>query len=450
MFAHDAPSPTTAQLMIAPKEFARRRRQLMRMAGNDSIVIVAAAPERMRNNDAHYPYRQDSDFHYLTGFAEPDAVLVLVPARAASETILFCRERDRERERWDGPRVGTDGAIATLGMDDAFPIDDIDDILPGLIEGRSRVYYHFGRDTEFDLKLIGWVNRVRAQVRQGAKPPHEFVALSHLLHDLRLYKSRGELRLMRKAAKIAAAAHVRAMHAARPGMNEHEVEAELLHTFRSNGAVPSYEPIVGGGANGCVLHYRANNAPLRDGDLLLIDAGAEYQCYASDITRTFPTNGRYSPEQRALYDIVLAAQLAGIDEVRAGRPFDAYHDAAVRSITRGLIKLGLLQGSIERNLREHTYRKFYMHKTGHWLGLDVHDVGDYRIDGEFRLLEPGMVVTVEPGIYIAPDQKGVPARFRGIGIRIEDDVVVTNGDPEVISAGAPKDPDVIETLMARQ
>ena len=422
----------------------------MRMAGNDSIVIVAAAPERMRNNDAHYPYRQDSDFHYLTGFAEPDAVLVLVPARAASETILFCRERDRERERWDGPRVGTDGAIATLGMDDAFPIDDIDDILPGLIEGRSRVYYHFGRDTEFDLKLIGWVNRVRAQVRQGAKPPHEFVALSHLLHDLRLYKSRGELRLMRKAAKIAAAAHVRAMHAARPGMNEHEVEAELLHTFRSNGAVPSYEPIVGGGANGCVLHYRANNAPLRDGDLLLIDAGAEYQCYASDITRTFPTNGRYSPEQRALYDIVLAAQLAGIDEVRAGRPFDAYHDAAVRSITRGLIKLGLLQGSIERNLREHTYRKFYMHKTGHWLGLDVHDVGDYRIDGEFRLLEPGMVVTVEPGIYIAPDQKGVPARFRGIGIRIEDDVVVTNGDPEVISAGAPKDPDVIETLMARQ
>ena len=436
--------------MIEPKEFARRRRQLMRMAGNDAIVIVAAAPERVRNNDAHYPYRQDSDFHYLTGFAEPDAVLVLVPARAASETILFCRERDRERERWDGPRVGTDGAIVTLGMDDAFPIDDIDDILPGLIEGRSRVYYHFGRDTEFDLKLIGWVNRVRAQVRQGAKPPHEFVALSHLLHDLRLYKSRGELRLMRKAAKIAAAAHVRAMHAARPGMNEHEVEAELLHTFRSNGAVPSYEPIVGGGANGCVLHYRANNAPLRDGDLLLIDAGAEYQCYASDITRTFPINGRYSPEQRALYDIVLAAQLAGIDEVRAGRPFDAYHDAAVRTITRGLIKLGLLQGSIERNLREHTYRKFYMHKTGHWLGLDVHDVGDYRIDGEFRLLEPGMVVTVEPGIYIAPDQKGVPARFRGIGIRIEDDVVVTNGDPEVISAGAPKDPDVIETLMARQ
>jgi Xaa-Pro aminopeptidase len=434
--------------MIETKEYARRRRQLMRMAGPDAIVIVAAAPERVRNNDAHYPYRQDSDFHYLTGFAEPDAVLALVPGRRASETILFCRERDAERERWDGPRVGTEGAVTRYGLDDAFPIDDIDDILPGLIEGRTRVYYHFGRDTEFDLKLIGWVNRVRAQVRQGAKPPHEFVALSHLLHDLRLYKSRGELRLMRKSAKIAAAAHVRAMQATRPGMNEHEVEAELLHTFRRHGAVPSYEPIVGGGANGCVLHYRANNAPLKDGDLLLIDAGAEYECYASDITRTFPVGGRYTPEQRALYDLVLAAQLAAIEEVRAGRPFDAYHEAAVRTLTRGLVKLDLLGGSVEKNLREQTYRKFYMHKTGHWLGLDVHDAGDYRVDGEFRVLEPGMVVTVEPGLYIAPDLKGVPAKFRGIGIRIEDDVVVTSGDPEVISDGVPKDADAIEALMA--
>ncbi len=420
----------------------------MRMAGDDAIVIVASAPQRVRNNDAHYPYRQDSDFHYLSGFGEADAVLVLVPGRKPGETILFCRERDPERERWDGPRSGTDGAVAAFGMDDAFPIDDIDDILPGLIEGRTRVYYHFGRDSEFDLKLIGWVNRVRERVRQGARPPHEFVALSHLLHDLRLYKSRNELRLMRKSAKIAAAAHVRAMRATRPGMNEQAVEAELLHAFRSEGAVPSYEPIVGGGANACILHYRANNAPLNDGDLLLIDAGAEVDCYASDITRTFPVNGRWSPEQRALYDIVLAAQLASIEEVRAGRTFDAYHDAAVRRITRGLCRLGLLSGSVEKNLREHSYRRFYMHKTGHWLGLDVHDVGDYRVDGEFRVLEPGMVVTVEPGIYIAPDQKGVPARFRGIGIRIEDDVVVTRGDPDVLSKGAPKDPDAIEALMA--
>jgi len=434
--------------MIETREFVRRRRQLMRMAGRDAIVIVPAAPERVRSNDSHYPYRQDSDFHYLSGFAEPDAVLALIPGREQGETILFCRERDAERERWDGARVGTEGAVREYGFDDAFPIDDIDDILPGLIEGRTRVYYHFGRDPEFDLKLIGWVNRVRADVRKGAVPPHEFVALSHILHDLRLYKSRGELRIMKKSAKIAAAAHVRAMRATRPGMNEHEVEAELLHEFRRHGAVPSYEPIVGGGANACVLHYRANNAPLRDGDLLLIDAGAEYECYASDITRTFPVNGRFSPEQRALYDIVLAAQSAAIDEVRPGRAFDAYHEAAVRMITRGLIKVGLLEGSLEKNLRDHAYRKFYMHKTGHWLGLDVHDVGDYRIDGEFRVLEPGMVVTVEPGLYVAPELKKVPARWRGIGIRIEDDVVVTRGEPVILTDGVPRDADAIEALMA--
>jgi Xaa-Pro aminopeptidase len=434
--------------MIATNEFVRRRRQLMRMAGRDAIVIVPAAPERVRNNDSHYPYRQDSDFHYLSGFPEPDAVLALIPGREQGEMILFCRERDAERERWDGTRAGTEGAVGDYAFDDAFPIDDIDDILPGMIEGRTRVYYHFGRDPEFDLKLIGWVNRVRADVRKGAVPPHEFVALSHLLHDLRLYKSRGELRLMRKSARIAAAAHVRAMRATRPGMNEHEIEAELLHEFRRHGAVPSYEPIVGGGANACVLHYRANDAELRGGDLLLIDAGAEYECYASDITRTFPVNGKFSPEQRALYDIVLAAQAAAIDEVRPGRSFDAYHEAAVRVITRGLIRVGLLDGSLEKNLREHAYRRFYMHKTGHWLGLDVHDVGDYRVDGEFRMLEPGMVVTVEPGIYIAPDSKKVPARWRGIGIRIEDDVVVTRGDPEILTDAVPRDPDAIEALMA--
>ena len=434
--------------MIETREFVRRRRQLMRMAGRDAIVIVPAAPERVRSNDSHYPYRQDSDFHYLSGFSEPDAVLALIPGREQGETILFCRERDAERERWDGARAGTEGAVRDYGFDDAFPVDDIDDILPGMIEGRTRVYYHFGRDPEFDLKLIGWVNRVRADVRKGAVPPHELVALSHLLHDLRLYKSRGELRIMKKSARIAAAAHVRAMRTTRPGMNEHEVEAELLHEFRRHGAVPSYEPIVGGGANACVLHYRANNAPLRDGDLLLIDAGAEYECYASDVTRTFPVNGRFSPEQRAIYDIVLAAQTAAIDEVRPGRAFDAYHEAAVRVITRGLIKIGLLEGSLEKNLREHAYRTFYMHKTGHWLGLDVHDVGDYRIEGQFRLLEPGMVVTVEPGIYIAPGLKKVPARWRGIGVRIEDDVVVTRGDPVILTDGVPRDADAIEALMA--
>src|SRR6478735_6705734 len=434
--------------MIDRKEFARRRKQLMCIIGDDAICIVPAAQERLRNNDSHYPFRQDSDFHYLTGFPEPEAVLALIPGRSHGEVILFCRERDAEREAWDGARAGAEGAVRDYGMDDAFPIADIDDILPGMIEGRSRVYYHFGRDADFDVTLIGWVNHVRSQVKRGARAPHEFVALGHILHDLRLYKTRDELRLMRKAAKIAAAAHVRAMRTVRAGMNEHEIEAELLHEFRRQGAVDSYQPIVGGGENGCVLHYHANNAPLRDGDLLLVDAGAEYQCYASDITRTFPVNGRFSPEQRAIYDIVLTAQTAAIDEVRPGRAFDAYHEAAVRVITRGLIRLGLLEGSLEKNLREQTYRPFYMHKTGHWLGLDVHDVGDYRIDGEFRQLEPGMVVTVEPGIYISPDLRKVPARYRGIGIRIEDDVVVTRGDPVVLTSDVPRDADAIEALMA--
>ena len=436
--------------MISTKEYARRRRQLMRMAGREGIVVVPAAPERIRNNDATYPYRQDSDFHYLCGFGEPDAVLALVPGRKAGEAILFCRERDALREAWDGARVGPEDASEKLGVDDAFPIDDIDDILPGLIEGRERVYYHFGRDAEFDLRLIGWVKRVQTLRGPEARTPREFVALSHLLHDLRLYKSRDELRLMRQAAAIAAAGHLRAMRHARPGRHEHEVEAELLHAFRSAGAVPSYEPIVGGGANACVLHYRANNAPLRDGDLLLVDAGAEVGCYASDITRTYPVNGRFSPEQRALYDVVLAAQRAAIAAVRPGQPWTASHDAAVKTIATGLCQLGLIKGPPRAAVESGSYKAFFPHKTGHWLGLDVHDVGDYRVDGEPRELEPGMVLTVEPGIYIAPDAKGVAAKWRGIGIRIEDDVVVTSGVAEVLTDGVPKDPDEIEALMAQR
>lgn len=439
----------SAASAVPRNEFLRRRKQLMRMTGRESIVIVAAAPERIRSNDAHYPYRQDSDFHYLTGFPEPEAVVALIPGRAHGEHILFCRERDPERERWDGPRAGAEGAVEQYGFDDAFPIGDIDDILPGMIEGRERVYYHFGRDTDFDLKLMGWVNRVRSLVRAGAKPPHEFVALGHLLHDMRLYKSRAELRVMRRAARITADAHVRAMRAVRPGMNEGAIEAEVLHEFRTQAAVAAYEPIVGGGANACVLHYRGNSAPLRDGDLLLLDAGAEYQCYAADVTRTFPVNGRYSPEQRAIYDVVLEAQLAAIDAARPGNSWIAPHDAALRAITRGLIRLGLVKGTVDAAIRDEAYKPFFMHKTGHWIGLDVHDVGDYRIDGEFRELEPGMVMTVEPGLYIAADEKRVPAKWRGIGVRIEDDVVVTRGEPDVLTSAVPKDPDEIERLMSR-
>lgn len=433
---------------IRQAEYARRRRQLMRMAGPDAILILPAAAERIRSNDTHYPYRQDSDFWYLSGFEEPDAVLVLVPGRAHGETLLFCRERHPEREAWDGPRAGPDGAIERYGMDDAYPIGDMDEILPRLIEGRSRVYYHFGRDQEFDLKLIGWVNRVRAQVKQGAQPPHEFQELGHLLHELRLFKSADERKLMRHAGNIAAEAHVRAMQAARAGMTEYQIEAELLHTFRRHGAVASYESIVGSGPNACVLHYRANNATLRDGDLLLIDAGAEYQGYASDITRTFPVNGRFSAAQRAVYQLVLDAQHAAIAASVPGVSWIAPHEAAVEVLAEGMLRLGLIKGTLEQCLRDHTYRRFYMHKTGHWLGLDVHDVGDYRIDGDYRLLEPDMVFTVEPGLYIPPGSKGVAAKWQGIGVRIEDDVVITKGGNTVLTDGVPKDVDAIEALMA--
>lgn len=434
--------------MIKPAEFARRRKQLMRMADEDAILILPSAPERVRSHDTHYPYRQDSDFWYLSGFPEPEAVLVLVPGRAHGEVLLFCRERDAEREAWDGPRAGPEGAVDAYGVDDAYPIADLDEILPGLLEGRSRVYYHFGRDTEFDLKLIGWVNRVRSQVRHGAQPPHEFLELGHLLHELRLFKSPGELKLMRRAATIACEAQLAAMRATRAGGHEYEVEAALQYTYRRHDAVAAYEPIVGAGANGCVLHYRANKAALADGDLLLCDAGAEYDGYASDITRTWPVNGRYGKEQRALYDIVLAAQHAAMDQARPGRPWILGHEAAVEVLTEGLLSLGLLKGSLKAALQSGAYRRFYPHKTGHWIGLDVHDVGEYKVAGDYRELEPGMVFTIEPGIYIPPGSKGVAAKWQGIGIRIEDDVAITKTGHEVLTDGVPKDADAVEAVLA--
>ena len=429
--------------------FARRRKQLMRIAGDDAILVLAAAPERIRSRDTHYPYRQDSDFWYLTGFEEPAAVLVLVPGRAHGEALLFCRERDPEREGWDGPRLGPERACEALDFDDAYPIDDLDDILPGLLEGRSRVYYHFGRDTDFDLKLIGWLNRVREQVRHGAQPPHEFLELGHLLDELRLFKSADELKLMQRAADIAMVAHVAAMRAVRPGMHEYELQAELEREFRRADAVPAYGSIVGAGANACVLHYVANNAPIRDGDLVLIDAGAEHRGYASDITRTFPANGRFSKEQRALHDVVGAAQTAALAQARPGVAYEAMHAAAVEALTEGLLRLGLLKGALRKNIADGGYKRFYRHKTGHWLGLDVHDVGDYRLDGESRLLEPGMVLTVEPGLYVMPDDAGVAAKWRGIGIRTEDDVAITRDGHRVLTGKLARSADEIEALMAR-
>lgn len=435
--------------MIAKKEFTARRRALMNLMGNGSIAILPAAPERIRSRDTCYPYRQDSDFYYLCGFPEPEAVLVLLPGRPQGECVLFCRERDQQREAWDGRRIGPGRAGKRYGVDDAFPIGDIDDILPGLLEGRERVYYSMGRHPEFDGQLMVWVNNIRAQVKTGAVPPSEFIDLDHFLHDLRLFKRSAELDIMRAAGAISARAHCRAMQTCKPDMWEYQLEAEILHEFVMAGArFPAYNTIVGGGANACILHYIENCCELKDGDLVLIDAGCELDGYAADISRTFPVNGKFSREQRALYDIVLAAQLAAINEVKPGNVWNTPHDAAVNIITGGLVELGLLRGDVDELIERGAHQEFYMHKTGHWIGLDVHDVGDYKVGGQSRVLETGMVLTVEPGIYVAPDNFNVEEKWRGIGIRIEDDIAVTPEGRENLTGGVPKEADAIEALMA--
>jgi len=429
------------------KEFEKRRRQLMRMVGQGCIVILPSAPVRTRSRDVEYNYRQDSDFYYMTGFAEPESVAVLVPGRANGEYLLFCRERDRKREQWDGLRAGQAGAIEHYGADDAFPIEDLDDILPGIMESCDRVYYTMGMYAEFDRRIAEWVNTLRAKLNRGVHTPQEFVALDHLLHDMRLYKSRVEISAMRKSAKVAVEAHKRAMRITEPGLFEYEVEAEFRHEFRRNDAWVSYSPIVAGGKNACILHYVENDVELKDGELLLIDAGCELDYYASDITRTFPVNGRFSPEQRAVYEIVLQAQHTAIEKTLVGNHWNEPHDAAVKVITKGLKKLGLLEGSLPKLIKDGAYQPYYMHRTGHWIGMDVHDVGDYKVGDEWRMLEAGMVTTVEPGIYIGNSRK-IPKAFRNIGIRIEDDVAVTNKGPDVLSKGLVTDPDDIESLMS--
>jgi len=430
-------------------EFAKRRKRLMQAMGRDSIAILPSSPVRQRNRDVEYPYRPDSDFFYITGFPEQEAVAVLVPGRPHGEYILFCRERDPEMETWNGRRAGLDGAMAQYGADDAFPITDIDEILPGLLENRERVFYAMGCNTDFDRQVMEWINLLRKKSRAGVHTPGEFVALDHQLHDMRLYKSAGEVKTMRKAAQISARAHMRAMRSCKPGMMEYQLESEILHECMQGGArFQAYPAIVGGGANGCILHYTENEAPLKDGELVLIDAGCEVDCYASDITRTFPINGTFSTAQRALYELVLEAQYAAIEQVRPGNHWNHPHEAAVKILTQGLVRLGLLKGSVATLIKNEAYRRFYMHRTGHWLGMDVHDVGDYKVGDEWRVLEPGMVLTIEPGLYVPADTKGVAKKWWNIGIRIEDDVLVTRDGCEVLSRDVAKEPDEIEALMA--
>ena len=430
------------------KEFAKRRKSIMRMMDSDGIAILPAASVKVRNRDVEYDYRQDSDFMYLTGFNEPEAVAVLIPGRSEAQYILFCRERDLKMETWNGRRAGQKGAIEEYGADDAFPISDIDEILPGLLEQRERVFYTMGVNAEFDQRLLGWLNQLRERGRGGTHTPHEFISLDHLLHDLRLFKSGAELRHMKKAAKAAIAGHKRAMQMCEPGMYEFQVEAALEYEFKQAGCQIAYPSIVGGGANGCILHYTENNKMLDDGDLLLIDAGAEFEGYASDISRTFPVNGEFSEPQLELYELVLEAQAAAIDAVKPGNHWDDPHIAAVKVLTKGMVSLGILKGRPAKLIKDGAYRKYYMHRTGHWLGLDVHDVGDYKIEEEWRLFESGMVLTVEPGIYIPAKSRGVSKRYWDTGIRIEDDVRVTRNGNEVLTAALVKQPDEIERLMA--
>ncbi len=422
-----------------------RRRRLAEALG-EGIAVIPTAPERTRNRDTHYPYRYDSYFYYLTGFQEPEAVLVLAGGDAP-RAILFCRERNLEREIWDGHRHGPEGARERFGFEEAHPVGALDDQMTALLGDRTALWYPVGADAQWDARVMRWLNAVRANARAGVAAPQELRDVRAPLDEMRVVKDAHELALMRRAASISAAAHRRAMIAARPGRNEYEVEAELLYDFRRNGAqFPAYWPIVAGGPSACVLHYVANDASLADGSLVLIDAGCELQGYAADITRTFPVNGRYSGAQREVYEIVLAAQRAAMDQVRAGKAWNEPHDAAVRVLAQGMLDLKLLAGSLEAVLEQESYKRFYMHRTGHWLGLDVHDAGEYKRAGRWRALEPGMTLTVEPGLYIRAAHD-VPERLRDIGVRIEDDVLVTTGACEVLTAQAPKGVAEIEALI---
>ena len=423
---------------------ARRQRLAQAMPG--AVAVIPTAPERARNRDTHYPYRYDSYFYYLTGFQEPEAALVLV-ADPQPRSILFCRERSLEREIWDGFRHGPEGARERFGFDEAHPIAALDGAMPALLADRAALWYPVGADPEWDVRAMRWLNAVRANARSGVAAPQQLHDVRAPLDDMRLVKDAQELAVMRKAAAISAGAHRRAMRATRPGRNEYEIEAELLHEFRRSGSqFPAYWPIVAGGANACVLHYVSNDAPLADGELVLIDAGCELDGYAADITRTFPVNGRYSGAQREVYELVLAAQRAAIGEVRAGKAWNEPHDAAVKVLAQGMLELKLLSGSLDAVLEKEAYKRFYMHRTGHWLGLDVHDAGEYKHAGQWRALAPGMTLTVEPGLYIrAADD--VPERLRDIGVRIEDDVLVTEAGCEVLTGDAPKAVAEVEALM---
>ncbi|MDM1343968.1 Xaa-Pro aminopeptidase [Acinetobacter pseudolwoffii] len=437
---------------LTQADFQERRSILAGEIGLRSIAIIATSPVAMRNRDADYKYRADSSFFYLTGFSEPEAVAVIETFDTEEEGYsysLFCRERNREMEIWNGYRAGIDGAMQDYDADEAYPIDLLDEGILEKLQNKDQLFYRIGHNADFDARVAKWIATASGESRRGTSAPAQVIQLDRIIDEMRLHKDDNEIELMQIASDISADAHTQAMRAVRPGMMEYALEAELNYIFGKNGGVPAYNSIVGGGENACILHYVENDKALKDGDLVLIDAAAEYQLYASDITRTFPVNGKFSPEQKALYNVVLDAQIAAINAVQIGNSYKEPHNVAVRILVQGLLDLGLMQGDIDDIIEKEAFRQFYMHGTGHWLGMDVHDVGAYKVDGEWRPYEEGMVVTVEPGVYIAPDDETVDAKWRGIGIRIEDDVVATTNGPLVLTAKVVKTVEDIEALMAK-
>ena len=435
--------------MILNKQiFAKRREKLFEKMNPNSTALLCAAPEFFRNPGINYRYRQDSDFYYLTGFTEPDAVAVFVKGESTGEFILFNRACDPEQEQWVGPRAGQVGAIEMFGADQSYLIDQLDEKMPEILKNEAYLYYPYGRNAWFDRRINRWVNVIRAQIRTGVNLVSNFINIEDTLHEMRMRKDAEEVAIMKKAANISSIAHINAMQACSPQLNEYQLEAELLYAFNHQGAREvAYGSIVAGGEHACTLHYDNNDSELKGGDLVLIDAGCEYAYYASDITRTFPVNGHFNKEQAAIYNLVLKAQLAAIDLIKPGTCWVKLQEAAVQIITEGLCELGLLNGKVDELIESKAYKQFYMHNIGHWIGLDAHDVGKYKVDDEWRILQAGMVLTVEPGIYIRANTEGVDKNWWNIGVRIEDDILVTEEGCEVLTSKAPKTVDEIEKMM---
>ena len=428
--------------------FSERRDLLADKVLEDSAIIVSAASVKSRISDTEYSYRQDSNFYYLSGYEEPESLILIRPNQDKERFIIFCRDRDPLREQWDGFRTGQEGVIQDYGADAAYSINSIDEIMPKLLEGAKNIYFSMSAPCGVDAKISSWVEDIRKNTRSGAEPPQNLLSLDSILHEMRLIKESDEMDLMKKAANITTEAHIRAMQSVRPGMYEYQLEAEYLYAFNKNGArSPAYNSIVGGGNNSCILHYVENNAELKDGDLVLVDAGCEYQYYASDVTRTFPVNGKFSPEQREIYSIVLEAHKQSMEQAKPGNKWNLMHEKSVEVIVEGLLSIGLLQGSRDEIIDKGEYTKFYMHRIGHWLGMDVHDVGSYKQDGDWRPLEEGMVMTVEPGIYILDSMEGVDDKWKGIGVRIEDDIAITESGFEILTPDVPRTIEEVEQTV---